>query len=88
MTGSKYASHTVTQLKSQGVLNPDPHMFMQDDFYEAEPDVVAMVMTQLPLKARMKAGGDISYAAAHNKMKQLHWRNTFKPKHWRETSHA
>jgi hypothetical protein len=42
------------QLKSQGVLNPDSHMFVQDDFYQAEPDVVASIMTQLSLKASLK----------------------------------
>jgi hypothetical protein len=40
MMGSKY-SYAVTQLESQGVLYPDAHMFGQDDFYQAEPDVVA-----------------------------------------------
>jgi hypothetical protein len=46
MSGSKY-SYTVTQLKSQGVINPDSHMFVQEDFYQAEPDVVADIMTHL-----------------------------------------
>jgi hypothetical protein len=32
LSGSKY-SYAVTQLESQGVLNPDSHMFVQDDFY-------------------------------------------------------
>jgi hypothetical protein len=31
MTGSNY-SYAVTQLESQGVLNPDAHMCVQDDF--------------------------------------------------------
>jgi hypothetical protein len=53
MSGSKY-SYTVTQLESQGVLNPDTHMFVQDDFYQAEPDVVAAIMTQLSLKTGLK----------------------------------
>jgi hypothetical protein len=43
MTGSKY-SYAATQLESQGVLNPDAHMFLQDDFYQAEPDVVEAIM--------------------------------------------
>jgi hypothetical protein len=49
MTGSKY-SYVVTQLETQGVLNPDAHMFVQEDFYQAEPDAVAAIMTQLSLK--------------------------------------
>jgi hypothetical protein len=50
MTSSKY-SYAVTQLETQGVLNPDAHMFLQDDFYQANPGVVAAIITQLSLKA-------------------------------------
>jgi hypothetical protein len=53
----------VTQLESQGLLNPDAHMFVQEDFYQAEPDVVAAVMTQLSLKSGLKEWGDNSYMA-------------------------
>ena len=38
MSGSKY-SYAVTQLESHGVINPDAHMFVQDDFHQSEPDV-------------------------------------------------
>jgi hypothetical protein len=48
MSGSKY-SYAVTQLESQGALNSDAHMFVQDDFYEADPDVVEAIMTKLSL---------------------------------------
>jgi hypothetical protein len=85
MTGSKY-SYAVTQLESHGVLNPDAHMFVQEDFYQAEPDVVAAIMTQLSLKAGLKAWGEQAFTAAKSEMKQLHFRDTFKPKHWRELS--
>ena len=37
-------SYAVTQLEI-GVLHPDSHMFVQEDFYQYEPDVVAMIMT-------------------------------------------
>jgi hypothetical protein len=60
MTGSKY-SYAVTQLETQGVLKPDAHMFVQEDFYQAEPDVVAAIMTQLSLKAGLKEWGDQSF---------------------------
>jgi hypothetical protein len=50
MTGSKY-SYAVTQMESQGVLNPDVQMFVQDIFYQTEPDVVVSIMTQLSLNA-------------------------------------
>jgi hypothetical protein len=87
MTGSKY-SYTVTQLESQGLLYPDAHTFVQDDFYQAEPDVVASIMTQLSLKAGLKEWGKKRSKAAHSEMKQLHLRKTFKPKHWQELSKA
>jgi hypothetical protein len=85
MSGSKY-SYAVTQLESQGFLNPDAHMFVQEYFYQAKPNVVAAIMTQLSLKAGLKEWGDEAFTAAQSEMKQLHFRNTFKPKHWRELS--
>ena len=54
VSGYKY-SYAVTQLESQGVLNPDAHMFVQEEFYQAEPDVVASVMTQLSLQSDLRA---------------------------------
>jgi hypothetical protein len=83
MSGSRY-SYAVTQLASQGVLNPDAHMFLQLDFYQqAEPNVVAAVMTRLSLKSGLKEWGDKAYyIAAESEMKQLHFR--FKPMHWKE----
>jgi hypothetical protein len=56
-------------------------MFVQEDFYQAEPDVVAAIMTQLSLKAGLKEWGQETFMAAQSEMKQLHFRNTFKPKH-------
>jgi hypothetical protein len=87
MTRSKY-SYAVTQLESQGVLYPDAHMFVPDDFYQEEPDVVAAIMTQLLMKAGLKEWATKGFKAAHSEMKQLHLRKTFKPKHWRELSKA
>jgi hypothetical protein len=83
MSGSRY-SYAVTQLESHGVLNPDAHMFVQEDFYQAEPDVVAAIMTQLSLKSGLKEWGDKAYTAVESEMKQLHFRNTFKPMHWKK----
>jgi hypothetical protein len=51
-------SYAVTQLESQGVLNPDSHIFVQEDFYQSEPDVVAAIMTQLSLKDGLKEWGE------------------------------
>ena len=47
---SKYA-YAVTQLESHGALHPDARMFFQTHLYEAEPDVVAVMITQLSLVA-------------------------------------
>jgi hypothetical protein len=87
MTGSKY-SDVVTKLESQGVLYPDAHMFVQDDFYQAEPDVVAAIITKLLLKAGLKEWGKKGFKAAHSEMKKLHLSKTFKPNNWRELSKA
>jgi hypothetical protein len=57
-------------------------MFVQEDFYQAEPDVVAAIMTQLSLKPGLKEWGEEAFMAAQSEMKQFHFRNTFKPKHW------
>jgi hypothetical protein len=63
MTGSKY-SYAVTQPETQGVLNPNGHMFVQENFYQAEPDVLADIMTQLSLKAGLKKWGGRAFTAA------------------------
>jgi hypothetical protein len=61
-------------------------MFVKDDFYQANPDIMAAIMTQLSLKAGVKEWGDEAFRATQSEMKQLHFRNTLKPKHWRELS--
>ena len=78
----------MTQLENQGTIHPDAHMFVQEDFYQAEPDVVAAIMTQLSLKVGLRTWGDKAHTAARSEMKQLHFRNTFKPKHWRKLTKA
>ena len=87
MSGSKY-SYAVTQLESQRELNLDAHIFVQEEFYQAELEVVASVMTKLSLKSGLRAWGDKSYTTVQSEMKQFHFRNTFKPKHWRELTHT
>jgi hypothetical protein len=60
MTGLKY-SFAIMQLETQGVLHLDYHMFVQEDFYQANPDITVHVMTQLSLKSDLKQWGDNSY---------------------------
>ena len=62
-------------------------MFVQEEFYQAEPDVMASVMAQLSLNIGLRAWGDKAYKAVQSEMKQFHYRNTFKPKNWRELNH-
>jgi hypothetical protein len=80
MTGLKYP-YSVTQLETNGVLHPDSHMFVQEDFYRSDPDVMAHIMTQLSLQCGLKQWDDKAYAAVMSEMKQLHFCNTFRPKH-------
>ena len=61
-------------------------MFVQEDFYQAEPDVVAAVMTQLSMKAGLRAWGDKAISAVKSEMKRLNFRNTFLPKHWKDVT--
>jgi hypothetical protein len=52
--------------------NSDVHIFVQEDFYQAEPDVVADIMIQLSVKAGLKQWGDKAFMATHYEIKQLH----------------
>jgi hypothetical protein len=88
MSGNTKYVYAVTQLEMHGVLHPDAHMFFQTDMYHAEPDVVAAIMTQLSLKAGLREWGKEAQKAVHSEMKQLHFRDTFRPMHWRDLTHA
>ena len=50
------------------------------------PQVVEMILTQLTLKTAINKWGSRAICAAESEMKQLHWRNTFKPVHYSELS--
>jgi hypothetical protein len=43
--------------------------------------IVATIMTQLPMKAGLKAWGDPAKSAVKEEMQQLHMRDTFQPRH-------
>jgi hypothetical protein len=47
-------------------------MFIQEDFYQSNPDVMVHIMTQLSLKTGLKQWGDKAYMAVMLEMKQLH----------------
>ena len=88
MSDSSRYAYAVTQLESHGVLYPDAHQLFQDRMCQSEPDVVAVIITQLSLKSGLKQWGDKAQSAVKAEMKQLHFRDTFKPMHWRELSTA
>ena len=46
-------------------------------------DIVGMIMAQLSMKAAIKKWGERARFAILKEMKQLHWCNSYKPKHWR-----
>jgi hypothetical protein len=46
------------------------------------PQIVEMILTQLTLKAAITKWGKKATTAAESEMRQLHWRNTFKPVHY------
>ncbi len=47
-------------------------------------DTVGMIMAQLSMKAAIKKWGQEAEYAITKQMKQLYWRNSYKPKHWHE----
>ena len=49
-------------------------------------DTVGAIMALLSMKAAIKKWGGDAELAITNKMKQLHWRNSYQPKHWNELS--
>jgi hypothetical protein len=46
-------------------------------------DIVGMVMAQVSLKAALKKWGREAEESVGKDMKQLHWRNSFTPMHWK-----
>ena len=78
MSGSKYA-YAVTQLSNEGIIFPEAHAFVQDEFYNSDPVIVATVMSQVSLKTATKLWGQDARSAAEAEIQQLHWSHSFKP---------
>ena len=47
-----------------------------------------VIYTQLSMKAATKKWGEVDEQAITVEMKQLHWRNPYKPMHWHELTSA
>jgi hypothetical protein len=54
--------------------------------YKYSSEVVEMVMTQLSFKAALKQWGEDAKAAVEAEAEQLHWRNSFRPVHWKDVN--
>jgi len=50
--------------------------------HQFEPQIVEFILTQMTLKSALKAWGNAATVAAEAEMKQLHWRNSFRPVRW------
>jgi hypothetical protein len=65
LSGSSKYAFAIHQIEQHHCLHPDAHMLFQTDMYRHEPDVVAAIMTQLSLKAGLKAWGKEARTAVH-----------------------
>ncbi len=87
MTGNKYAV-ALTQIVAslQGSKNTLSMAQMSVKLMlpgvHRKADTVGMIMAQLSMKATIKKWGVEAEYAITKEMKQLHWRDLYKPKHW------
>ena len=72
MTGQKY-SFATTQLGKS---------FLNDGTYQCDPVVAFAFMQHMSLKAALKQWGSDAEIAGIKESNQLHWQNTFVPKHY------
>jgi hypothetical protein len=71
MKGKKYDAVALAQFK------------MFQNMQMKAPKVVATVMTQLSMKAALRAWGDPAKTDVREEMQQLHMRDTFQSRHWK-----
>jgi hypothetical protein len=87
MTGNKYAA-ALTQIVAllQGSKNAlsltQIYVKLMLPGVHRKADTVDMIMAQLSMKASIKKWGAEAEYTITKEMKQLHWRNSYKPKHW------
>ena len=82
-TGKSYHTSNA-QIQYPQVLHPDAHLSFLTHEVFAHPTDSQIIMTQLSLKVGLKTWGDRASEAVHSEMKQLHFRDTFQPKHWKD----
>ena len=83
MSGKQYETANA-QVEFEDTLYPDAHIFLFQELVEELPDASAVIMPYLYLKAGIKCRKVTGWAAVKSEMKQMHFRDTFKSKHYRE----
>ncbi len=87
MTGNKYAVVLTQIVASLGGSKNAPSMaqmsvkLMLPDVHR-KANTVGMIMAQLSMKASIKKCGTEAEYTTTKEMKQLHWPDSYKPKHW------
>ena len=76
MAGNGY-SYAAAKMAEQEVLHPDAHVLFNRGAVQNEPDVSAVIMTQLLLKVVFKQWVEKGIGAVHSELKQLHMRDAF-----------
>ena len=82
-TGQRYAT-ALAQIQKDEAIRPEKHLTFFEHMQAVEPKLVAKIMTQMSMKAGLKAWGKKANDATYNEMYQLHWRDTFKPRLWKD----
>lgn len=72
----------VPSMKGKKYSNAQFDVF--DEMQKTSPTVVATIMTQLSMRAGLKAWGEPAKRAVKDEMSQLHFRDTFRPRHWKD----
>ena len=81
MSGNNYEKVN-TQVKCVETLHPYAHIFLCLKLIEEVPEATAFIMTQLFLKSGMKRWKVKGQESAKSNMKQMYFRDTYKPKHY------
>ena len=84
-SGKKYET-VLAQLDYPDIVHPDAHLTFSQITKQVEPEAIAIIMTQLSLRAGLREWTGKAKDAARAEMKQLHMRNTFQPVHIKDLS--
>jgi len=88
MKGNKYnVAHTqiVASLKGRHAMSmAQMSVKLMAKGEHRKADTVGMIAAQLSMKAAIKKWGQEAEYAITKEMKQLYWRDSYKPKHWHE----